>query len=149
AYAPKFSSNTTPVVRWTSAGNIYAHVGDEVHAGLIVEADGSIYDISETALGVASYSVSDPTIAEILSDGKIKALKEGTTRITATAYGHTASVNFVVKPTASETDTTKDISSSSGNNTPGGSSGGGCNGFAAMMAIPMILAAMMVRKQRG
>ncbi|MBQ4430481.1 MAG: hypothetical protein II877_03175 [Synergistaceae bacterium] len=149
AYVPKFSSNTTPVVRWTSAGNIYAHVGDEVHAGLIVEADGSIYDISETALGVASYSVSDPTIAEILSDGKIKALKEGTTRITATAYGHTASVNFVVKPTASETDTTKDISSSSGNNTPGGSSGGGCNGFAAMMAIPMILAAMMVRKQRG
>ncbi len=149
AYAPKFSSNVTPIVRWTSAGNIYAHAGDEIPAGLIVEADGMTYDISDSALGVASYSVSDSTVAEITSGGNIKALKEGTTKITATAYGHTASVNFVVKSAASETDTTKDISSTgnNGGNTPGGS-GGGCEGFSAVMVLPMIFAAMIGRKQR-
>ena len=131
AYVPKFSSSTTPVVYWSSAGNIYAHVGEEVFAGLMVNAEGQNYDISAPALGVATYTVSDPSIAEITSYGQIKALKEGTTKITATAYGKTASVNFIVKSSASEEDTTRDISSTSGNSTDGitilNSSSGGCN----------------------
>ncbi len=131
AYVPKFSSSATPVVYWSSAGNIYAHVGEEVFAGLMVNAEGKNYDISAPALGVATYTVSDPSIAEITSTGKIKALKEGTTKITATAYGHTASVNFYAKSSESEEDTTNDISSTGGSTSTGltiqNSSSGGCN----------------------
>lgn len=150
AYVPQFSSSATPVVYWSSAGNIYAHEGEEVYAGLMVNAEGMNYDISAPALGVASYEVADPSIAEITSDGKIKALKEGTTKITAIAYGQTASVNFYAKSSESEEDTTKDITSTGNNGgNPTGSSGGGCNGFEVVMAIPMIFAVMIGRKQRG
>lgn len=137
AYAPKFSSSTTPVVYWSSAGNIYAHEGEEVFAGLMVNAEEKNYDISAPALGVASYDVADPSIAEVTSTGTIKALKEGTTKITATAYGHTASVNFIVKSSASENDTTKDIiDSESSDNSNGVSTSGGCSmGFGALIVL--------------
>ena len=146
AFIPQFSSSATPVVYWSSAGNIYAHEGEEVFAGLMVNAEGKNYDISATALGVASYEVADPSIAEITSDGKIKALKEGTTKITATAYGQIASVNFYAKSSESEADTTKDISSTgnNGGNTPG-SSGGGCNAGISVMILALGLAIMKKR----
>ena len=137
AYVPKFSSNATPVVYWSSAGNIYAHVGEEVFAGLMVNAEGRNYDISASALGVASYEVADSSIAEITDYGEIKALKEGTTTITATAYGQSVSVKFIVKSSESEADTTKDITVSTETDSgiaAVGSAGGGCNaGFSAMM----------------
>ena len=138
AYVPKFSSSATPVVYWSSAGNFYAHMGDAISAGLMVNAEGTNYDISAPALGVASYEVADPSIAEITSDGKIKALKEGTTKITATAYGHTASVNFVVKSSESEEDTTPDIEVTGRTSTITGteSSSGGCNtGLGALILL--------------
>lgn len=140
AFTPKFSSSATPVVYWSSAGNIYAHTGQEVFAGLMVNAEGKNYDISAPALGVASYEVADPSIAEVTSIGTIKALKEGTTKITATAYGHTASVNFIVKSSESEEDTTKDISStgesSTGEMTISNTSSGGCStGFGALILL--------------
>ena len=153
AYAPKFGNGDTilPVV-YCSAENIYAHKGDEVPAGLMASggltasAESVIYDISAPALGVASYTVSDPTVAEITSDGKIKALKEGTTKITATAYGQTASVNFFAKSSESEEDTTKDISSTNDGSSSGESSSGeltiqnssssGCNtGLGALILL--------------
>ena len=149
AYVPKFSSSATPVVYWSSAGNFYAHMGDAIYAGLMVNAEGTNYDISAPALGVASYEVADPSIAEITSDGKIKALKEGTTKITATAYGHTASVNFVVKSSASESDTTSDIEVTSETGTPTiigtKSSSGGCN--AGLGALILLSAVAFFRKK--
>lgn len=143
AYVPKFSSSATPVVYWSSAENIYAHEGEEVFAGLMVNAEGKNYDISATALGVAAYIVSDPSIAEITSYGQIKALKEGTTKITATAYGQTASVNFIVKSSASEEDTTKDLTvtggGGSGNVIAGSGTSGGCNtGLGALILLSAI-----------
>ena len=152
AYVPKFSSSATPVVYWSSAGNFYAkhmgdsignfyaHMGDSIYAGLKVNAEGKNYDISAPALGVASYEVADPSIAEVTSIGTIKALKEGTTKITATAYGQTASVNFIVKSSESEEDTTKDISStgesSTGEMTISNTSSGGCNtGLGALILL--------------
>lgn len=156
AYAPKFGNgDTTLPVVYCSAENIYAHKGDEVPAGLMASggltasAESVIYDISAPALGVASYTVSDPTVAEITSDGKIKALKEGTTKITATAYGQTASVNFFAKSSESEEDTTKDISSTNDGSSSGESSSGeltiqnssssGCNtGLGALILLSAI-----------
>lgn len=140
AYVPKFSSNATPMLYWGKT--IYAHVGEEIPAGLIVEADGNNYDISAPALGVVSYTVSDPTIAEITSTGKIRALKEGSTTIRATAYGHTASTTFIVRPAASVADTTMDIGDSGGSR----SSGGGCDSGLSVIAMLSVLGLMMKRR---
>ena len=141
AFAPKFGRSEQPHLFWSATGgNIYAHAGDEVSAGLMVSSENRTYDISELDLGVAEYEVADTTIAEITRDGKIKALKEGSTTITATAYGQRASVTFTVKPSSSETDATKDIAVSGGTSAANpGSSGGGCNtGFAALMLLSVI-----------
>ncbi|MBR0070164.1 MAG: Ig-like domain-containing protein, partial [Synergistaceae bacterium] len=145
AFIPRFSSSATPVVYWSSAENIYAHEGEEVFAGLMVSAEGKNYDISAPALGVATYTVSDPSIAEITSTGTIKALREGTTKITATAYGQTASVNFIVKSAASESDTTKDISISSSEDSKPGSSKGGCSTLPAGLIL-LSVTALFIKK---
>ena len=147
AYPPKFDSATTPVVYWSSkGGNIYAHVGEQVSTGLIVQVEDLYYDISDLALGVASYDISDKSIAEITNGKTIKALKEGSTTITATAYGKSATVNFIVKQSASEEDTTRDITVASNTNTGlGSSSGGGCNvGLGALILLATI--AMFTKK---
>lgn len=137
AFAPQFSSSEEVNVFWSAGSNIYARVGEKIPAGLVVAGGSKTYDISATELGVVKYEVADPSIAEIASYGEIKALKEGTTTITATAYGRSASVKFIVKSSASEADTTKDITVSAETDTgvaTVGSSGGGCNaGFSVMM----------------
>ena len=141
AYVPKFANGTEPSVSY-SRSNVYAHVGDEVPAGLIVEADDTKYDISAPALGAALYEVSDSSVAEVTSDGKIRALKEGRATITASAYGKTATINVVVKGSASEADTTKDIladSDSGDSDDNNKSSSGGCEaGFTAFALLSII-----------
>ncbi|MBQ7577264.1 MAG: hypothetical protein IJT21_03235 [Synergistaceae bacterium] len=147
AYAPKFSSTITPNVYWSSEGNIYAHAGDEISAGLIVEAEGKNYDISAPVLGVVSYEISDSGVAEITDFGYIKALKEGETTITATAYGQTVSINFIVKQSTSEADTTNDIiisDSDENNGIP--SSSGGCNTLPGTLIILSVM--MLFAKKR-
>lgn len=143
AYAPRFSGSASPELY--SQSRIYAHVGDEVSAGLVVEAEGLRYDISAPALGVASYSVADTSVAEVTDDGKLKALKVGTTTITASAYGKTTTMTFVVKGAASESDTTHDIwgdSSSDGNK----SSSGGCD--AGLTALALLVVCGLALKRR-
>ena len=141
AYAPKFSSTATPNVYWTSEENIYAHVGDEIFAGLVVEAEGIKYDISAPELGVVTYNVSDSTVAEIGEFGVIKALKEGQTTITATAYDQTVSINFIVKQSESEEDSTKDITiSDSDENIDAPSPSGGCNTLSGTLIILSVMA---------
>ena len=144
AYVPKFSEDSTPVLYW--AKTIYAHVGEEVHAGLIVEAEGSNYDISAPDLGVVSYTVSDTSIAEITSTGRIRALKEGSTTIRATAYGHTVSTTFTVRPAGSVADTTRDIGVTGGSSVNPGSSAGGCDSGFGVMAVLSVLGLMMKRR---
>ncbi|MBQ6112112.1 MAG: Ig-like domain-containing protein, partial [Synergistaceae bacterium] len=94
---------------------------------------------------VAAYIVSDPTVARVTEYGNIEALKEGTTKITATAYGTTASVNFIVKPAASESDTTKDISISSSEDSKPGSSKGGCSTLPAGLIL-LSVTALFIKK---
>ena len=137
AYVPKFSSSI-PVIR-SSSEIIYAHVGDEVPVGLIAEADDVNYDISAPALGVATYELSDSSVAEITSMGKIKALKEGKTTITASAYGSKVNITFIVKSSDSETDTTRDIGTSYENIRPGSSSGG-CNTLPGTLILLSVMA---------
>ena len=143
AYPPMFSSQETIALK--APERVYAHVGEEVPAGLTVQGEYGNYDISAPALGVVSYDVSDPSVAQITDEGKVKALKEGTATIRATAYGQTASTNFIVKSTASEADTTPDIgesgSENGGNNgnTSVGSSSGGCStGFGVLTILAAI-----------
>ena len=144
AYPPVFDSSTEPVLSWSSKeGKLYAHVGEEIPAGLVVQGENWYYDISVPALGT-SYTVSDQSIAEITNDGNIKALKEGSTTITATAYGKSATINFIVKQSASEKDTTKDIMVISETDTGEtddemGSSSSGCNiGLGALILLSTI-----------
>ena len=121
-------------------GTIYGHVGDETPIGLVAHTEDGNYDVSAPALGVVEWTNSDPSVAEITDDGNVKALKEGSTLLTATAQGHTAKVNVVVLSSSSVADTTKDISGgnnsgNSGSNNSGnsgndnsGSSGGDNSG---------------------
>lgn len=144
AYPPVFSSNKALTLN--TAGTIYGHVGEEVPLGLIVSSDKGNYDISAPALGVASYEVSDSSIAEITDEGKVRVLKEGTATIKASAYGQTVSVKIFVKQLASEEDTTKDISVAGDTSGVGGSSSGGCNG--GLGAVMMIAALVFVKSRR-
>ena len=136
AYIPPVDPDNMPLVESSNGGMIYAHAGDEVPVGLIMKAEGGNYDISAPDLGVVSYSVSDSSVAEITGAGRIKALKEGTAVITATAYGQRVNMNFIVKQSTSEADTTKDLVSSVRIAEPGKSSGGGCNmGFGSVILL--------------
>ena len=134
AFAPLIGGITTGL-SIAGGGTIYCHVGDETLLGLVAQTEDGNYDISAPAFGIANYSIADASVAEITNEGRVKALKEGSTEITATADGHTAKVNITVLSSSSAVDTTKDIS---GNSSYGvvGSSSGGCNaGFGAAMLL--------------
>ena len=113
--------------------------------GLVASSDNGNYDISAPALGVVSYDVSDSSVAEITDTGNVKALKEGSATITASAYGQKVSVKFIVKQSASEADTTKDIVVDANENNGVSSSSGGCN---AGLGTVMILAALAFVKSK-
>lgn len=135
-YIPPVNPDSLPVLGNANGGKIYAYAGDEVPAGFVIKSGNGNYDISSPIMDIVSYSVSDPSIAEITSAGKIRALKEGTTVIKATAYGQTAEINFIVKQSASEEDLTKDLVTSVETFVPAKSSGGGCNtGFGIMILL--------------
>ena len=128
-----------------SKGTIYGHVGDETPIGLVAHTDDGNYDISAPALGIASWTNSDPSVAEITDDGRVKALKEGTTVITATAQGYTAKVNVVVLSSSSVEDSTKDLIEYDFRESSGSSSG--CNaGISSIMLLSLLA---LVKKSRG
>lgn len=144
AYPPMFTDSHRPEIRRPST--IYGHAGDEIPVGLVAVSENGNYDISAPALGVVSYEVSDTSVAEITDSGKVRALKEGSATITATAYGQTVSVDFVVKPAASEADTTRDLGDSSEAGGVGSGSSSGCSaGFGAVM---MLAALAFVKSKR-
>ena len=105
-----------------------------------------VFLISAPAFGIAKYEISDSSIAEITNEGRVKALKEGSTEITATAEGYTAKVNIVVLSSSSAVDSTKDITwgeSESESNDEDyhrrNSSSGGCNaGLGAVMLLSVL-----------
>ena len=125
-------------------GTIYGHVGDETPAGLVAHTEDGNYDVSAPALGIASYSVSDSTVAEITEDGSVKALKEGTTTIMATAQGHTARINVVVMSSGAAVDAVSDLRVDGGEGGVG-SSGSGCS---AVFGGVMLLAALAFVKSK-
>lgn len=149
AYPPLFSSSESPVLY--HAGTIYAHVGDELPIGLMVQGKYGNYDISAPSLGLAEYTVSDPSIAEITNSGKVKALKEGTATITATALSQTVSIKFIVKPVTFEADTVKDLGDSTSDGYSGGikvgdGTSGGCSAGFSLAAFALASLMVFVRK---
>ena len=146
AFAPIIEDITTGI-SFAGNGTIYCYAGDETQIGLVAHTDEGNYDISAPAFGIAKYEISDSSIAEITNEGRVKALKEGTTEITATAEGYTAKVNIVVLSSSSATDSTKDITwSESESNSESNydyhrrsSSSGGCNaGLGAVMLLSVL-----------
>ena len=146
AYPPMFGDRQNLVL--SAARTLYAHVGEEVPVGLVVKGEDANYDISAPILGVTSYEVSDPSIAEITDFGEVKALKEGTATITASAYGQTASISLMVKPSASEEDTTRDLVLP-GEESDGSTSSSSSSGCSAGFGASALLAAIaLFRKKR-
>lgn len=139
AFAPLIEGITTGL---SAAGNgtVYCHVGDETPIGLVAHTEDGNYDISAPAFRIVNYSIADSSIAEITNEGRVKALKEGTTEITATAQGYTEKINVVVLSSSSAVDSTKDISWDSNSNGGGGSSSSsGCSaGFGALMLLSVL-----------
>ena len=132
-------------------GTIYCHVGDEVFMGLSATTASGNYDISSPSFDIAAFTVSDSAVVEITSTGKVKALKEGTATITASAYGKTASANVIVGSSSAEADTTIDIEvtgeTSTGDTDSGvRSSSGGCN--AGLGGLILLSAVAFFRKKR-
>ena len=125
-----------------AAETIYSHVGDETPIGLVAYTDDGNYDISAPALGIVNYSIEDPSVAEITDDGRVKALKEGSTEITATAEGYTEKINIAVMSSSSAVDDTKDISwndDGDDDDYDGIGAASGCNaGFGAVIALAVL-----------
>ena len=117
---------------------LYCHVGDETPIGLVAHTKDGNYDVSAPALGIVSWSNSDPSVAEITDEGCIRGLKEGETTISATAQGHTVTVRCVVLSSSSAADTTQDIGSGN-SRISGTSSSSGCSaGFSAVMLLSVL-----------
>lgn len=139
AFAPLIEEITTGI---SFAGNetIYCHAGDETPIGLVAHTDVGNYDISAPVFGIVNYVIADSSIAEITNEGCIKALREGSTEITATAQGYTAKIKVTVLSSGSASDPTKDLSWNESESYSGpGSSSGGCNaGFGAVMILSVL-----------
>lgn len=143
--------NTVKEVTASNGGTIYGSAGDEVSMGLIAHTDSGNYDISVPAFGLAEYSVSDPSVAEITAGGKVKFLKEGSAEITAKAYGYSVSSKVVVLNSSPAEDTVKDLLveddaesySGGGIKVADGSSGGCSAGFGMLMLLSVFA---LVRK---
>lgn len=127
-----------------SRATIYCHVDDETPIGLVAHTEEGNYDISAPVLGVASWTNSDPSVAEITDDGSVKALKEGSTTLTATAQGHSVKVNVVVLSSSSVEDTTNDLEAHDYRVSSGSSSG--CNAGLASVMLLAVLA--LIKKSR-
>lgn len=125
----------------SGSGTIYCHAGDETPIGLVAHTEEGNYDISAPAFGIVNYTISDPSIAEITNEGCIKALREGSTEITATTQGYTAKMKVRVLSSGSAADTTKDLNWNESESYSGlGSSSGGCNaGFGAVMFLSVLV----------
>ena len=79
---------------------IYVNAGSEIHAGLYAIADdGKYYDISSPLSGTEWTSTE---IAEVTESGNIRGLKAGTTTLTASYKGFTASVSVDVRQNDAE-----------------------------------------------
>ena len=129
-FAPVLYDSVTGI-SFSNGGKFYGNLGDEVYMGLIAHTANGDHDISSPLFGLAEYTVSDPSVAEITIEGSVKFLKEGTVSIKASAYRKTASATIIVKSSSPEEDTTNDIevTSETGTQTIMGirSSSGGCN----------------------
>ena len=128
------------------AGNtIYCTKGDETPLGLVAWTIDGNYDVSAPDLGIVSWKNSDPSVAEITSDGCVRGLKEGETTLTATAQGYTATVRCVVLSSGSVADTTKDLVSVISRGSGSGSSSGCSAGFSSVILLSVLA---LVRKKR-
>ncbi len=108
-------------------GVIKARVGSGICAGLYATLnDGSLTDISAEAMGT-SWDVEDSSILEITDRGLIMGLSEGSTTITASNSGYTASVSVDVAPayTVPADPSSEDNNEDEGGNTNEGSNGSG------------------------
>ncbi|MBQ7155935.1 MAG: hypothetical protein IJR85_10340 [Synergistaceae bacterium] len=77
----------------------------------------------------------------------MKALKEGSTEITATAQGHTEKIKIVVLSSSPAVDATKDIGINGGNG-GGNSSSGGCSGGFGIIMLISVLALKAITLRR-
>ncbi len=161
---PPLLYDDVTAITFSNGGNIYGNTGDEVSIGLTAHTKDGNYDISAPDYGLAQIVVSDPSVAEVTSSGKIKFLKNGSTAITATAYGHTVSTDVLVVASAEEADTVQDLEitdessseSESGSNSnsvqnyqAGPGTSGGCSaGFAGIALMLMLLPAFVRKSER-
>ncbi|MBQ9419191.1 MAG: Ig-like domain-containing protein [Synergistaceae bacterium] len=134
-FSPLIDNKITNLI---AGETIFCHVDDETPIGLVAQTADGNFDVSASDLGITTYKVADESIVKVTGDGYIKALKEGTTTITATAQGKTATINVSVLSSGPAVDTTKDLDTGSGGSI-GSSSSSGCSaGFGAMMLLSLL-----------
>ena len=123
---------------------IYVGVSEDIVLNLIASTPNGNYDIAAPAFGIATWTVSNPEVARVTDEGMLSGLKAGTTTLTASAEGFTASVNVEVL-SSSNGETSQNTGTPSSDP---GSSGGGCNGGITALAVISVLA-VLVRKTRA
>ena len=145
-FPPQIDGITTGI-NFAGSDTLYCHVGDETPIGLVAYTQDGNYDISAPVFRIANYNIADESVAKITDNGRVKALKEGSTEITATVQGYTAKIKIVVLSSSSAVDSTKDLSWND-NHSEVGSSSSGCNaGFGAIMLLSG-LALVFVKSKR-
>ena len=128
-FPPIISEDSVTELSFSNGGRLYGNAGDEIHIGLIAHTEDGYFDISARVFGLAKYTVSDSSIAEVTDSGNIKFLRGGTAKLVASAYGKTATADVI----------------SDGNVKGAGGSSGGCNAGIGMAALAFLA---FIRKMR-
>ena len=150
---PDFSSGITDLS--FASDTVYTNVSSDIGLSLYATTkDGGSYNVSAPAMGT-TWTVADSTIASVTEDGKARGLKEGTTTMTATLQGFTATVSVDVGAAYT---TSSNISNDGQNNSNNdsndeansvtSSSGGGCNVGLGGMAILLLTGTLKFFKRK-
>ncbi len=131
---------------FTPNSKIYLNAGDEVALNLFLQInDGDkIFNVAAPELGLAEWENEDASVAEVLNTGEVRALKSGSTTLTAkiTDNGKTydAKVTVVVLSEKSAGSNNTSHSSSGG--------GGGCDSGFSLMTLALVFAVQKLRTKR-
>jgi hypothetical protein len=131
------------------SGLLIVEAGEERPFSLLAElSGGEIYDITSPLMGT-TYQVENTNIARITPEGRLLGVSDGTTKLTATNSGLSATVEVVVGSEKTGS-IDPDDPITPGPATQGG--GGGCAAGAAgnlLFAIPLIGLMLVLPRKRG
>ena len=133
---------------FTPNSKIYLNVGDEVALDLFLQINDrdKIFNVAAPELGLAEWENEDASVAEVLDTGEVRALKSGSTTLTAkiTENGKTYDAKVTVVVLSEKSDS----SSNSSSHRSSGGGGGGCDSGFSFMTLALVFAVQKLRTKK-